>query len=559
MAINKTYNVNVPPTTSSPDGTYRVKISDTPAVYDEYTVSNGVVVRQNVNDVKIAQLASNVNEIIEQFDDSLQESLGVLKKITGNVFQVGDESLNIIFSYTEDGRAIFHTRHGEIEIKPEDGLTEADVLGIIRAYLSALGVLSIGGHITIKEGRFAFSIEDENGYCGMIIDNTGQETFVAGINISSSGTVEEKEILPEYLAEVNHIVVFGQSLTQETAGDAVSTSQRYNSIGFDSGMTDFVALVQTGGEKPAFGIADALIESVINQENMSIEQLGLQFLLSTTPMPGSPIDSFVKGTGAYNTFLNQVQSAYNIAQEKALSYNCIAFAWIQGEHGGADYRDKFIQLRKDLSDDVKDITGQTNDLKCVTYQTTQIGIPPYEIATAQLDAVIEDENFFMATTLNNIETDSLTLGDGLHLSPTGAYSLGYALGKGIFDFVLLKTKKKGNVIIPDQVKAIGNTALITYQDIQGELMFDSENVPFRANQGFWITGENDSPSVASVQIIEGKKIKLIFSRILKKGDVIGYGRRGNLRDQYLKPVTLPNDDIYKLFHWGATWNLGVRK
>ena len=133
MATMKFYNVNVPPTAASPEGTYYVKRVDNADRIDTYVVSNGAVKKQENNDENIAQIGREINQIptdilpTKIFENDFSENTNGFASLFGSLslangmLSVGDENnscgLQIktdIFTDKEFYVAVFDINIGDI-------------------------------------------------------------------------------------------------------------------------------------------------------------------------------------------------------------------------------------------------------------------------------------------------------------------------------------------------------------------------------------------------------------------------------------------------------------
>lgn len=496
-------------------------------------------------------------KLIEEIK-KINDSLTVFKDDTTGDLNIEDEAGNIILKITDNGQLIiFDGSEGGFNVS----------LQTILDIISSQTEINIGDSVII-EGSEAFSIEDENGHCVLLIKSNGDIFYK---DKSSGNTGTQSEEIPEYLAEINHVISFGQSLSlgsqgAGTASNPFSTTQLYNSLMFNGGVqlpatkTDFVPLVEAIYESPLSGMFNTIVERILTIEGKSFVNSGYQMLGSVAGAGGAPISQLIKGTGQYNVFLSQVTAGLNVATSKGLSYNFPAFLWIQGEAdlGGDEqtYYTALRQLRTDIDTDVKAITGQKNDVKCLVYQTNQFGTYPYAIPNAQYRAALDDANIFMATPMYNLEFES-EIGSGVHQTAYGTYSMGVTMGLAYIDFVTEKNETIGNVLSPKTIKTIGNKITILLNKETSPIVADITNVPAITNYGFYVKDAVGTNVPISLPVITENSIEIDVSRLLKKGDVLGYGRQGNIRDSTYYTTDV-NGRAFKNYNWLLTFTKKLR-
>ena len=90
-----------------------------------------------------------------------------------------------------------------------------------------------------------------------------------------------------------------------------------------------------------------------------------------------PIKNLKKDSSPYNKFIEEINCAYQNAQEKGWDFNIPAVCWMQGESDIADYPEtdykaSLKQMYQDLNADIKNITHQPNDIRFICYQTNVV-------------------------------------------------------------------------------------------------------------------------------------------------------------------------------------------
>lgn len=372
-------------------------------------------------------------------------------------------------------------------------------------------------------------------------------------------------------SEINMFICYGQSWTMGYDTNAVSLSQKYDSIMLNTGVmtqpaddfsavaTSFLPLVErTGtdasggsriGETPCTGQTD-IVKQLILQENGYDTSDLTYVLLSNAPGYGNKtIEELSKGTVYYNRMIAQVQQAYNIAVASNKKLVVQAFSWAQGLSSSDDahYYDILENLRSDIDGDVKAITGQTQDVKCITWQSFIFGNYPvsrfydrYVYASEKYQNIIcAGASYFLEHVANN----------NLHFIAKGNAWLGTLFGVAYKRSII-----DGNKFVPlKPIKAdyAGNAVYITFNVPEPPLVFDTTQVASATNKGFQIIdASNNEKTITDVEIINPTTVKITCQSAIATTDHIVYGavgnhgeyspitgQRGNLRDsqgQYIK-------------------------
>ena len=365
-------------------------------------------------------------------------------------------------------------------------------------------------------------------------------------------------------AEVNMFICYGQSWAQGYDSIAIQLEQRYDNIMLDSGIrnqplesmietaTSFVPMVEQQGSATSGG-ANTLGETPVSAQSNMIKQLiedengfvptdFIYKILGTSPGYGSTsLRQLSKGTSYYNRLVAQVVIAKNIADENNYSFNVPAFSWLQGGLGivasGNTYADELEQLRADIDEDVKSITGQTNDVKCITWQAFPYGnsgsTAPFENAGEFYDRYVGASerypNIICAGASYHLP-HSL----GLHFTNIGqdwigAY-LGIAYKRSIIDGVKFIPFK------PISCRTNGNSIFIKFNVPIKPIKIDIIQVEACANYGFTVkrhsSGTITELDIDEVRVSGSDEIQIIMGDEFEPTDHIVYGEIGEPQNQY---------------------------
>lgn len=392
-------------------------------------------------------------------------------------------------------------------------------------------------------------------------------------------------------AEVNMFICYGQSWAEGYDTEAVTLTSRYDNLMLDTGIrnnplndmnqtaTSFVPMVEANGT--ATGPGSQLVgETPVSAQSNMIKQLiqaenGYSYtdfpyqILGTTPGYGSrTLVQLAKGTDYYNRLIAQVGQANTIASALGKKLVVQAFSWAQGDLGtGATgtYAQNLEQLRLDIDTDVKAITGQTQDVKCITWQSF--------LYTANKAREFYDKYVGASETYTNIicsgatyHLDNVASGN-LHFTSEsqdwlGAY-FGIAYKRTIIDgekFVPLK---------PVSATHSGNVLWVRFNVPQKPLVIDTDRVSLADNYGFNLYASDDTEkSITSVSIISPDTIKIVCGSAIATTDYLTYaqnagstynretGNRGNLRDSqgdYITYLSGVNSTL-AMHNWCVVFN-----
>ncbi|WP_223560194.1 sialate O-acetylesterase [Chryseobacterium lathyri] len=440
--------------------------------------------------------------------------------------------------------------------------------------------------------------------------------FIELISVAGDGQVvpeikvENEELIPNVKAVMDYIgnsgikkltdiilvPSFGQSLAGGTDG-GTSTFPSTTAVpeAFNINGANHIVQDMNGGYVETF------IE-MAKQNNYALPT-GFMFMTSVSFLGGTCITDLSKGTTTYNSLLSQVQTAKNTAASLGKTFSVPAFCWTQGEedyragdnagdYGSGkyiptEYASKLIKLIDDLNTDIKAITGQKNDVKCIMYQVASHN--PYtrypRIAIEQLNAAIKDKRIFLAKTMYDVEYNAA---DNVH-APNKTYrNMGNHYGIALFDAIVKNEHRLP--IYPVKNTRVGNSMYIQFHVPVKPLMFDDVWVTPQTdgNKGFNLVNVNNEYSttatiassatmITAVNIVSADTVKIDFSGPPAAGTRLTYGvngsgwniingsrtgtrksgrtegARGNLRDSqtFFNPVM----NYFNLYNWGPIFEI----
>ena len=349
----------------------------------------------------------------------------------------------------------------------------------------------------------------------------------------------------EKLADINHIITYGQSLAVGQS-DRIITDIPFspNAVMFASGgltnplyfshPVDYSSLTplmeQTPdlqpaiNESPVSGTAEYMINNLSNTINYN------KLILSSNPSQGAlTIAQLSKGTDSYNRLINDIIGGFVLATNLNKTYKVLAVTFSQGEqdyinaNSYAVYKADLIKLKNSINTDVKEITGQVEDVKFIIYQTSTINdlADTPEIAYAQFDAAIEEENIYMATPTYHFQYN-----DNYHLKAEYSKLLGMYYGRTLYNIITkgyFKPLHIVNHIIKDNV-----VYLFFHLPEDTDLRLinpHSLNIP---NNGFSILNDEQEEIIVSVETVANSKrrlqsLKITCKESIPSGSLLYYG------------------------------------
>lgn len=264
-----------------------------------------------------------------------------------------------------------------------------------------------------------------------------------------------------------------------------------------------------------------------------------------------PIKNLMKDSSPYNKFIEEINCAYQNAQEKGWDFNIPAVCWMQGESDIADYPEtdykaSLKQMYQDLNADIKNITNQPNDIRFICYQTNIVTKgkrykPNHFNGTeahtpqAQMELIRDDSLFWASGPMYPYSY----VNESLHPDGISQKRFGYLVAETVLD--LLHHKQHFIGVVPVKTEIKDNEVRILFNVPSPPLCFDTVSVRKVSNYGFNIIRKDNVDIISDVNlngdtvIIKcnespiGCKIRYaVNGEFWKNGWNVG--PRGNLRD-----------------------------
>ena len=295
-------------------------------------------------------------------------------------------------------------------------------------------------------------------------------------------------------------------------------------------------------ELSIYGMAESLVSKTGEDTIICIFPGGLGM---------QPIKNLKKGSSPYNKFIEEINCAYQNAQEKGWDFNIPAVCWMQGESDIADYPEtdykaSLKQMYQDLNADIKNITHQPNDIRFICYQTNVVTKgksyePNHFNSTeahtpqAQMELIRDDSLFWASGPMYPYSY----VNESLHPDGISQKRFGYLVAESALD--LLHHKKRFIGVVPLKTEIKDNDIRILFNVPCPPLCFDTVSIKKVSNYGFNVIRKDNVDIISTVRIDGdtviinchespwGCKIRYaINGNYWKNGWRVG--PRGNLRD-----------------------------
>lgn len=328
-------------------------------------------------------------------------------------------------------------------------------------------------------------------------------------------------------------------------------------------------------ELSVYGMAEAVAAHLEKKGH------GDSLILATFPggQGQTGINDLSKGSKAYKKFLEEIEGAYQKAQDKGWNFVVPAFCWMQGEDDivwqkSKNYKKDLKQFQTDLNRDVKAITKQRQDVVCITYQTNCLTLSK----DFNENAFDSRETGVPQAQIELIRDDSLFMGSGptypyvfarehVHIDGISQKRLGYLAGLSVIRLLEAKPSKG---LIPDGFQVSGNTVLVKFDVPVPPLVLDTIAVKYAPNYGFSVIDSTNTNILEKV-VLKNNELKLYCKKSpsgakvryavngTKKKSGYKYGPRGNLRDSQGDALTATiNKKIYPLHNWCYQFDMPLK-
>ena len=293
--------------------------------------------------------------------------------------------------------------------------------------------------------------------------------------------------------------------------------------------------------------------SVYSMAESLASQLGEDTLICIFPGGHgmNTIQELMKPVDPYNKFIAEIAHANHEAKRRGWEFYVPAVCWMQGEsdiveYPDYDYKEFFHRMYNDLNTDIKAVTGQKDDIRIISYQTTTVtkglrykpnNYDGTEARTpnAQMELIRDDSLIWASGPTYPYDF----VKESLHIDAVGQKSIGLLAAKSAMG--ILRNEKRNIGLVPIKYEVDGNDIRILFNVPEPPLCFDTINVRKADNYGFNVIRKDDMDIISDVFIDQNSVIIKCSEfpegcelRYGINGDYLKGGRntgpRGNLRD-----------------------------
>lgn len=328
---------------------------------------------------------------------------------------------------------------------------------------------------------------------------------------------------PDYIERVYKynkvylIPVYGQSLALGSEASLITSFCRFPE---NCGNTTSLDLSFSGQESSSFGLIESFCDNFSKEERKSVEDIDFKVVSFASGTGSTSITGLKKGTTNYSNLIAQITAAKNNGYKVIVP----AFCWVQGEEDRNDavndYKGELAQLRIDLDADIKSITGQTQDVHCIVYQTNQLSLlnllnPGYfapnnyksganggaciTVPQAQYELIRDNQYFHASTPIYPLSFVVSPNNQMIHIDSQSQKLMGYY--EGLAAKRLVDGHGYNIGLIATNVTKIDSTHIkLTLSTPCPPVVIDTKFVKEVANYGFSVIKSNNTNIISNVQI-----------------------------------------------------------
>lgn len=323
--------------------------------------------------------------------------------------------------------------------------------------------------------------------------------------------------------------------------------------------------------------------TVYSMAEMIADNTGKDTLICIFPCgkDGTIIADLGKGSKPYNKFVHDIESAYQSAKEHGWDFVMPALCWMQGEtdmtsYPGTDYRELFLQFVKDINHDVKQITGQQQDIEIICYQSNPITratnfnplayhCPEASVSETQLELVRDHPSFHASG-----PTYPYTIvNDVIHIDGASQKCHGVLVALAALD--ILKHQKHLRGLLPQKALHLDKEVVIDFSIPCPPLTIDTILVTNPGHYGFSVITPDNRDIVEQV-ILQDNQVHILCNespngcrvRYAVNGDKMKsghlHGPRGNLRDSQGDSLTKTiQGRTYPIHNWCYQFDMPIEE
>lgn len=294
---------------------------------------------------------------------------------------------------------------------------------------------------------------------------------------------------------------------------------------------------------------------------------------------GTVIADLGKGSKTYSKFLHDIKTAYGSAQKRGWDFVMPALCWMQGEtdvtsYPKTDYRALLLQFVKDINQDVKQITGQQQDIEVICYQSNPVtrakdfnplayDCPETIVPETQLELVRDHPLFHASGPMYPYDF----VNEIIHIDGSSQKKHGVLVALAALD--ILKQQKHQRGLFPVKAQCHDKEVIVDFNIPSPPLTFDTIQVTNPGHYGFSVITP-DNRDILDKVILQDDRIHLLCRESPKdcrvryaiNGDKMVSGRlhgpRGNLRDSQgdCKQIMIQGE-TYTIHNWCYQFDMPI--
>ncbi|MCW9408872.1 hypothetical protein [Klebsiella quasipneumoniae] len=396
-------------------------------------------------------------------------------------------------------------------------------------------------------GRISFGLKEN----GNVAAGTIEVNKLIASSIDSPSLGEVKKPILKYLADVIHLLIFGQSLSTGINAMPLQTIVAIiNALRFNGGVraqdgtgtaaenhSSLLPYIETmhdtgdgvGYETPMGGAITAIFDRLeIDAEGYSAGDI--QILGSAPGQGGKTIAQLRQNPGTYMQRVNDDMSfGMARANELGLTYSPHAVIWMQGESDQSagttidQYIDAYGKMVSAINGFANSVTGGTESLPWFTYQfnswknrTPNTSYPTIPMALLQLARTRDDTRLVQPMYMYDYY-------DTAHLLGFDSKICGYRFGLAIEQEML--TGKKFEPLWSKDVILQGGIGNIFYDPVRG-LSLDTSLVTDPGNYGMSLLDPDDNPLTLTEVSVHLDRLRIRASGGIPAGSKLRIGFTG---------------------------------
>ena len=266
---------------------------------------------------------------------------------------------------------------------------------------------------------------------------------------------------------------------------------------------------------------------------------------------GTNIANLSKETTPYHRFIENIKTSYELANKNGWEFIIPAICWMQGESDIVDYPDTnyqqmLLQIRKDMSADISNITKRKEDIPFICYQANSLtrakkfhaknyNCPEINVPQTFVNLLLDDSHFWAS----GPTYPYACVNEKIHIDAIGQQSIGALAAKSVFG--ILRGKERFRGLIPITITSQDTIVTIHFNVPCPPLAIDTMQVAKADHYGFsvinrynqdiakTITIAGDSANIHCTEPATDCRIRYaVNGEYMKSGNL--HGPRGNLRD-----------------------------